>query len=129
MSLEQWKSIVDVVGTLFTVLVRVRLAILAYKRWFRPADVGVSWTLSCSWGRVQARKDHIESQNILVAAQLRLYNAGAMPESIINISLFDVDLRQTGQQVSYTAYAALKPLKMTSRKGNEPGRFHLDPRT
>jgi hypothetical protein len=127
LSLTEWKTIIEIVAILVTLSLGIPAALLSYKRWFRPADIGVSLDAVLLLGPGAGKEDHIDSEEVLVTAQLRLYNAGAIPESLTSISVFDLHLSQAGSEVSYTAYVALRPLKMTSRKPDESAKFHLEP--
>lgn len=120
-----FKDVVDVVASLVTVFVAIPGAWLAYKRWFKPASLGVALDSVLFLG--PGAQEDIRNDSIWIAAQLRFFNAGAMPESMTEIGAFELILTQDCERCSFTAYTLLKPLKMSSRRPGEAAQFYIEP--
>jgi hypothetical protein len=122
----EFKDIVDVVTKLVGVFIAIPGAYLAFKRWFRPASLGVALDSVLFLG--PGAQEDIKNDSIWIAAQMRFFNAGAMPESMIEIRVFELALTQHGEHCSFAPYALLKPLKLSSRKPGEAVQFYIEPK-
>ncbi len=117
-------EVIDALAKIVGIIIAVPGAYLSYKRWFKPASIGLALDSVLFLG--PGAQEDIDNRCIWVTAQLRFYNAGAMPESITEISAFELTVTQDSESCSFTAYSLLKPLKMSSRKQGEPSQFFLE---
>lgn len=116
-TLKVIKDALDIFVTFVGLPSALLAAYFAYRRWFKPAALGVALD---SIVFIPPRVDPaVTTKQILIAAQIRFFNAGAFPESIAEISLFDLTVSLNGKQCTFAAYAFLKPLKMCEKKEHQ----------
>ena len=107
-TLSAVKDVVDIAVKIVGLPAALGAAYLAYRRWFRPATIGLA--LDSVVFVPPGSEPDIKSRHILIAAQLRFFNAGAFPESLTEISLFDLTVTMNDDRTTFAAYAFLKPL-------------------
>jgi len=120
-----FKDFVDVLSKFVTVVIAIPGAYWAYKRWFKPASLGVALDSVLFLG--PGAQEGIKNDSIWITAQLRFFNAGAMPESMAEISVFELMLTQDSERCPFAPYVSLKPLKMSSRRPGEAPQFYIEP--
>ena len=118
------KDIVDIISKLVAMAIAIPGARLAYKRWFKPAKLGIALDSVFLLG--PGGQDDIATQDLIFAAQLRVYNSGAEPEAMAEIYAFTATLMEDTQTCNFTAYASLKPLKMASGAPGQPAQFRIE---
>jgi hypothetical protein len=92
-------EVIDALTKIVGIIIAVPGAYLAYKRWFKPASLGLALDSVLFLG--PGAQEDIKNDCIWIAAQLRFYNAGAMPESITEINTFELILIQESGECTF----------------------------
>jgi hypothetical protein len=93
-----FKDVVETTKNIVEILFAFPAAWLAYTRWIKPARIGAGLDFVMLAGPRKAGEVDDTPNTMSVVAQLRVYNAGAKPESMPQIEAFELILSQGAQQ-------------------------------